>query len=95
MGINGVNYFASAVLGEMTGNNIMLLNLANIMNGLFSLISTTTCMYLYIYNIYYYSLLINSYGRKLMLLRGNALCVVSLIFVTISLYFRSPDNIGL
>lgn len=54
MGINGVNYFASAVLGEMTGNNEMLLNLANIMNGLFSLISTTICMYLILYKIIVY-----------------------------------------
>lgn len=67
----------------MTNNNYTLINLANVINGLLSLISAVIT-----------SVIINIYGRKKMLLIGNGVCMITLSGLALILLFFSDDSIS-
>ncbi|CAD8069534.1 unnamed protein product [Paramecium primaurelia] len=80
-GINAVNFYAGAIIGAMTNNNITLINLANVTNGLVSIAASI-----------FSSIMINRAGRRIVLLIGNAFCFISLTFICIIISIQSQGD---
>ena len=65
----------------MTGGNNFIINLSNLLNGLFSITFNLCGGYL-----------ANNYGRKFALLIGNGGCAISLTTLTLLYYLQREES---
>ena len=67
-GINAVNFYAVVVFDKMAKGSFHLINLFSVLDGLLSMIASAIA-----------GGIISKYGRRAILLQGNAVCLLSLL----------------